>query len=115
MINEKVNIFFGKLITYSWRYLKCYWSMLLIYFGYKYDKSVIPKDTLYCYTWFERQNKDGRYERNDRICPYYESLNKGKNGCRFLGIIDDCPIFDDMCKCCGENYPDDSEPIDLIK
>jgi hypothetical protein len=95
-------------------------SKLLLKFGYKYDKSVIPKG-LYCYSIsseefarMEREDWDGTYKINP--CPYYVIIGSGWNGCKYRGCITDDMVFDDQCKICGTNYPDfnkeDTIPIE---
>ena len=71
------------------------YSKLLLFFGTSHSPSVIPKGE-YCYGI---NLKEGAVIR----CPYYKPLGKELNGCKYLGVITDDSIFDDMCKICNEN------------
>jgi hypothetical protein len=83
------------------------WSKVRIYFGYEYDKSVIPRG-LYCYEPDVEKNKN--YGKDDKFvyyikpCPHYKWINRRYRGCKYLGMITDDFIFRDQCKSCGENY-----------
>ena len=76
-------------------------SKLLRRLGYRHDASVIPNG-LYCYTPDYVSNNPFGY--HVKPCPYYKIINKHWNGCKYLGIITDDPIFNDQCKMCSENY-----------
>ena len=70
------------------------YSKLLLLFGISHTPSVIPKGE-YCYSF--------NHKKKIVHCPYYKTLGKELNGCKYLGIITDDYIFDDMCKICDEN------------
>ena len=75
--------------------LSVVYSKLLLFFGLSHSPSVIPNGE-YCYGINLKQGVIIR-------CPYYKPLGKELNGCKYLGIITDDSIFDDMCKICDEN------------
>lgn len=91
-------------------------SKIVLIFGYKYDKSIIPPGP-YCYKPDIEKNKD--YGKNDKYiyyitpCPYYKKLFKNMNGCKYYGIITDDFVFNDQCKICDIN--DFSEEEELLK
>lgn len=81
------------------------WSKIIIFLGYQFDKSIIPKGTHYCYL--------PDYDRNDGNnpdiyytipCKYRKHIGNKYVGCQYLGIITDDLTFGDACKMCGENY-----------
>ena len=83
------------------------YSKLLFLFGKKYDSSVIPEGH-YCYTPdFEKIKASDSFTYYIIPCPYYKTLGKTWNGCKYIGIITDDFVFDDQCKICGENYGHD--------
>ena len=71
------------------------YSKLLLLFGISHTPSVIPKGE-YCYGIDFKQ-------ATIISCPYYKPLGKERNGCKYIGVITDNSIFDDMCKICNEN------------
>ena len=74
------------------------WAEMLVHFGHKYDKSVIPKNIQYCYTPLKYENNVYRV----KPCPYYKTLGKTWDGCKFLGLIaKDDLLLSDQCKICG--------------
>ena len=82
------------------------YNKMLIKYGYKHDKSVIPTG-LYCYTpksddVMKELLETGGFET--KPCPYYTVVSKNYNGCKFTGTITDDFVFDDQCKICGEKY-----------
>lgn len=86
-------------------YLSVFHSKILLLFGIKHDKSVIPTG-LYCYKPDYEKNKTNKSSTTYYIipCPYYKSLGGGRNGCKYLGVITSDTVFGDQCKMCGENY-----------
>ena len=83
------------------------WSKIVLFFGYKYDKSQIPEGQ-YCYIPdIEKNKKAEKWTYYIIPCKYYKTLGKHWNGCKYLGIITDDFVFDDQCKMCGENYGDE--------
>lgn len=99
-----------KYINWAFNYISVIYSKIIIFFGYKYNKSVIPMG-FYCYEPDSTKNpmetipKDGIYYIVP--CPYYKSMGRGINGCKYLGIITDDMVFDDQCKICSVNYGDE--------
>jgi hypothetical protein len=79
------------------------WAKILIFFGHKYDESVIPRNIPYCYTPDDEKNKDkytGVYYV--KPCPYGKTLGKDWIGCKFLGVIANWDLLlSDQCKICG--------------
>lgn len=88
-----------------------YWAVILIakiklFFGYKYDKSIIPIGH-YCYAPDNEKNmKETGFIYHIIPCEHYVPLGKGWNACKYNGIITDDMVFDDQCKICGERYND---------
>lgn len=79
------------------------YNNILVYFGKKHNKDVIPKDIPYCYVPDIEKNKNK--VANDtsyyiKPCPYYKSLGNDYNGCKYMGIVTDDMTFDDQCKIC---------------
>ena len=88
------------------------WAKVLIFFGHEYDESVIPKDIPYCYTPDKEKNVNGYCGVYYVIpCPYYKTLGRDWNGCKFLGIITDDFVFDDQCKMCSVSDGFDNEDV----
>ena len=77
-------------------------AKVLIFFGYKYDNSVIPEG-LYCYVPDDEKNSK-KYSGTYYIkpCRYYKRIDKRWCGCKYLGVITDDFFFRDQCKICGE-------------
>ena len=111
-----------KLKSYNYIYRHLYWTKnwivmlwakILILFGRKYDESVIPKNIPYCYTPDDEKNK-GEYNGVYYVkpCPYYKTLGKTWDGCKFLGVIARCDLLlSDQCKICGINEDDEEDMI----
>ena len=75
-------------------------------FGYKPDKSPIPKGH-YCYAPDTEKNNKNKCLGSVyyiKPCEYYKVISKNYNACSYLNTITNCIIFDDQCKMCGENY-----------
>lgn len=84
-------------------------SKIVIFFGYKYDESVIPNGS-YCYTPDNEKNNNkdiNIYTYYTIPCKYYKEINREWNGCKFCGIITDDYVFDDKCKICEINDKDE--------
>ena len=75
-------------LYFAKNFVSVVYSKLLLLFGISHTPSVIPKGE-YCYSF-----KDGVIIN----CPYYKQLGKELNGCKYIGVITDDSIFDDMCK-----------------
>lgn len=105
-------------IKLLWYYIETRCAKLLRMLGLKYDTAVIPKGA-YCYVWDEERNikepcADGGHWI--KTCKYYRSTPKTRGiACIYMGFFGFDFCLYDQCKICGENYPDDSEPITLIK
>lgn len=87
------------------------WSKVRLFFGFRYDKKYIPKG-LYCYMPDVEKNNSKAADDNlyyIKPCPYYMGLGRRYNGCQYTGHITDDSTFEDQCKICGENYPDESD------
>lgn len=86
-------------------YIIILWSKTILFFGYEYDKTKIPSG-LYCYEPDLVKNKNRKDFSAYYIipCPYYLTLGKYTNGCKFYGVITDDIIFNDQCKICDINY-----------
>lgn len=82
------------------------WSKIIIFFGYQFDKSIIPKGTHYCY--LPDNDKNNCNDNSDIYytipCKYRKYIGKGYVGCQYLGVITNDLTFEDACKICGENY-----------
>ena len=89
--------------------LEMVWAKIIVFFGYKYDKSKIPFGTHYCYLPDDEKNEQAKSFSNyyKKPCPYFKYISTYYRGCKYLGIITDDPVFSDQCKMCGENYEDD--------
>lgn len=90
---------------WSKNYISIIIAKVKLFFGYEYDKAKIPNG-LYCYSPDMEKNKNK--QENDYSyyiipCPYYKTLGKYNNGCKYLGCITNDFIFGDQCKICGEN------------
>ncbi len=89
-------------------YIKAYCSFILVrIFKYKYDKSVIPQDTPYCYTFDEERTKKMKEDGKDgyaiNTCPYFISFGKQcYSACRYCGFVGFDFAHWDACKICGE-------------
>ena len=88
---------------YSRNLANLLWWKLLILFGVRRSASPIPEG-VYCYEPDYVDTKTFTYYV--KPCKYYKNLGHGWNGCSYLGIITDDPVFDDQCKMCSENYGD---------
>jgi len=99
-------------IHWAKNFISVKWSNVLFLFDIKYSEDLIPNGP-YCYVPDEEANKNK--EENDdsyyiKPCPYYKSIGKGYNGCKYLGIVTDDFVFADQCKMCTVNkYYDDDE------
>jgi hypothetical protein len=70
----------------------------------EFDLSKIPYGD-YCYT-IENIKKDKKFGViiTTKMCPYYERLNDGRTGCKFLGIYsDEDLLISDQVKICHIN------------
>lgn len=109
VINIKAIKYFFKT---KWNFISLIWSKVIIFFGYKYDESVIPPG-MYCYRPNDEKNKmygnGNRYVYHIIPCPYYKTISKHWNGCKYYGIITDDFVFNDQCKLCNINIDDDNE------
>lgn len=80
--------------------LELIFSNILIFFGKKYDISVIPHG-LYCYyPDFEKNKISDSHHYYIIPCKYYKKISKNYNGCKYLGMITNDDIFGDQCKIC---------------
>ena len=104
-----------KISTY-WHWYKnyiniFYWKFLFL-FGINRSEKPIPPG-MYCYEADIEKNKHSKTRNIFYIkpCKYYKALGKHHNGCSFLGIVTDDPVFDDQCKMCDVNneYESDEE------
>jgi len=76
-------------------------SKILIFFGYKYDESVIPEGA-YCYT--PKRDSNTKLSYAIEPCPYYKDISMYFAGCKFLGNFYTDLEFFDQCKMCDINY-----------
>ena len=90
----------------KWNFISLIYSKVIIFFGYKYDESVIPSGP-YCYSPDdEKNNRRGngsKWVYYIKPCPYYKPISKYYNGCKYYGIITDDIVFNDQCKLCSIN------------
>lgn len=95
------------------RWCTSIWSVIIVYFGYKYDESVVPEGP-YCYVPDVEKNKnkkDDDYSYYIKTCDYFVFISREKKCCKLLGIITDDDVFGDQCKMCkvNDNYRYDIE------
>ena len=99
-------------IIWKINFISLVWSKIIIFFGYKYNESVIPKG-IYCYSPDDEKNKKrgkgDKWVYYIKPCPYYKTISKRYNGCKYYGIITDDMVFDDQCKMCSINLDDENE------
>lgn len=101
-IKKRIKYFF---IT-KWNFISLIYSKIILFFGYEYDKSVIPPGP-YCYRPDDEKNKrmgsGSKWIYYINPCPYYKVISKNYNGCKYYGIITDDFVFGDQCKMCDIN------------
>lgn len=101
-IKKEIKYFF---IT-KWGFISLIYSKIILFFGYEYDKSIIPPGP-YCYSPDDEKNKrkdsDSKWVYYIKPCPYYKVISKNYNGCKYYGIITDDFVFGDQCKMCDIN------------
>lgn len=81
------------------------WTRIRNHFGYTKDTSVIPSNTVYCYTFNGKNGvtKDGLPYLGTNMCPYYRGITKYKTACTFTGFLGEDLVHWDGCKICGQN------------
>jgi len=87
------------------KYIEFYISKILLFFGYKYNTSLIPKNTHYCYTIPNEELKQNKTSYNINPCPFFLNFGEGICGCKFCGVKDDI-LINDQVKICGVNTPE---------
>ncbi len=98
-------------------FLEMIYSIIIKFFGYKYDEDLIPKHTPYCYLPDFEKNKQTPESSTYYIkpCPYYKHISTNIRGCKFVGYIGDDILLYDQCKICGVGDPDDDYLDDELK
>ncbi len=91
-----------------WYFLETRFTLVLWFFGRRYDESVIPHGH-YCYTIDHEREKtepisDGHWINT---CPYYRHTKKtGGIACTYVGFWGFDVCLYDSCKICGVNKND---------
>lgn len=86
-----------------WDYRVNIWKVICSYFSKTPPVENIPEG-MYCYKPKEFPSEENGWRYKIEPCPYYVTLPKGYNHCKFCKTTTDDMCFDDQVKICGENY-----------